>query len=51
MTVDSVKSKAEAMGVLIRAGVDQESAAAHVGLSGVQFTGLVPVTLRDPAQG
>jgi len=36
------------MGVLIRSGVDPASAAAEVGLSGVRFTGAVPVSLRPP---
>lgn len=43
-----VKAKADAMGVLIRAGVAPESAAAQVGLTGVEFTGAVPVSLRLP---
>lgn len=43
-----VKSQADAMGVLIRAGVAPESAAAEVGLTGVQFTGAVPTSLRLP---
>lgn len=42
-----VKAQADAMGVLIRAGVDPESAAAEVGLD-VQFTGAVPTSLRLP---
>ena len=44
----AIKAKADAMGVLIRAGVDPENAAAQVGLSGVAFTGAVPVSLRLP---
>ena len=44
----TVKAKADAMGVLIRAGVDPVSAAAQVGMSGVDFTGAVPVSLRLP---
>lgn len=43
-----IKAKADAMGVLIRAGVKPEVAAAQVGLSGVEFTGAVPVSLRLP---
>ncbi len=43
-----MKAKADAMGVLIRAGVDPESAADEVGLSGVEFTGAVPTSLRLP---
>ena len=42
-----MKAKADAMGVLIRAGVSPESAAQQVGL-GVEFTGAVPVSLRLP---
>ncbi len=42
------KAKSDALGVLIRAGVDPESAAAQVGLSGLQFTGAVPASLRLP---
>lgn len=45
-----VKAKADALGSLIRAGVDAESAAARVGLSGLEFTGAVPVSLRLPAE-
>lgn len=44
----SLKERADALGALIRAGVDQESAAAQVGLSGLVFTGAVPVSLRLP---
>ncbi|HET8556183.1 MAG TPA: phage portal protein [Gaiellaceae bacterium] len=43
----TVKAKADAMGVLIRAGVSPESAARQVGM-GVEFTGAVPVSLRLP---
>lgn len=43
-----IKAKADAMGVLIRAGVDPDDAAARVGLPGVKFTGAVPVSLRLP---
>ena len=42
-----LKARADSMGVLIRSGVDPESAAAKVGLSGVRFTGLTPVSLRE----
>jgi len=42
------KAKADALGVLIRAGVSPESAAAQVGLAGLDFTGAVPVSLRLP---
>lgn len=44
----AVKQAADAMGVLIRSGVSAESAAAQVGLDGVQFTGAVPTSLRLP---
>ena len=37
------------MGVLIRSGVDPDSAAERVGLAGVKFTGALPVSLRLPA--
>ena len=43
-----IKSKAEALGILIRAGVDPEEAATRVGLSGVEFTGAMPTSLRLP---
>jgi hypothetical protein len=46
--VDEVKSKADAMGVLIRSGASPESAAESVGLDGLTFTGAVPVSLRLP---
>ena len=40
--------KADALGTLIRAGVDPDDAARRVGLPGVKFTGAVPVSLRLP---
>jgi hypothetical protein len=43
-----IKNAADALGVLIRAGVDPDDAARRVGLPGVQFTGAVPVNLRMP---
>ncbi|MDO5374065.1 MAG: hypothetical protein Q4F10_11475 [Corynebacterium glutamicum] len=43
-----VKAQADALGALIRAGVDPEGAADRVGLSGIEFTGAVPVSLRQP---
>jgi len=43
----AIKAKAEAMGQMIRAGVEPENAAAQVGLD-VDFTGAVPVSLRLP---
>ena len=44
----AIKAKADAMGVLIRAGVDPKDAAARVGFSGLDFTGATPVSLRLP---
>jgi hypothetical protein len=44
---EDVKVAADAMGVLIRSGVDSDSAAEQVGLD-VEFTGAVPVSLRLP---
>lgn len=46
-----MKEKFEALGMAVRAGVKPENAAARLGLSGVEFTGLQPVTLREPASG
>ena len=45
--MQAIKAKAEAMGQMIRAGVEPENAAAQVGLD-VDFTGAVPVSLRLP---
>lgn len=45
---EDIKAKADALGILIRAGADPVSAAARVGLTGMAFTGAVPVTLRLP---
>jgi hypothetical protein len=44
----AIKAAADAMGVLIRAGVRPEDAAARAGLAGVRFTGAVPTSLRLP---
>jgi hypothetical protein len=44
----AVKAQADAMGVLIRAGVQPDDAAARTGLAGVDFTGAVPTSLRLP---
>ena len=44
----AVKAKADAMGVLIRAGVSPDDAARRVGFSDLSFTGAVPVSLRLP---
>lgn len=43
-----MKAKADALGALIRAGVEPEDAAREAGLAGVDFTGAVPVSLRLP---
>lgn len=45
---DQVKKAADAMGVLIRSGVDPADAAARTGMTGLKFTGAVPVQLRMP---
>ena len=45
-----LKAKFDALGVAIRAGVSAESAAAQLGLTGIQFTGAVPVSLRMPEE-
>lgn len=44
-----VRTQADALGVLIRAGVDPDEAARRVGLGGVAFTGAMPTSLRLPA--
>lgn len=41
-----IKAQADALGVLIRAGVDPTVAARQVGLDGLEFTGAIPVSLR-----
>lgn len=43
-----IKAQADAMGILIRAGVEPERAAELVGLQNVEFTGAVPTSLRLP---
>lgn len=45
---EMIAKAADALGKMIRAGVDPASAAAKVGLSGLQFTGATPVALRPP---
>lgn len=45
---EGIKEKADAMGILIRAGVNPEDAARRVGLAGVEFTGAMPTSLRLP---
>lgn len=44
----AMKAKFDALGVAIRAGVDPDDAANRLGLSGIAFTGAVPVSLRLP---
>lgn len=44
-----LKLRADALGVLVRAGVDRDEAAARVGLAGLDFTELIPTSLRDPS--
>lgn len=44
----AIREKADAMGVLIRAGVDPIDAANRAGLAGTKFTGAVPTSLRLP---
>lgn len=43
-----LKAKFDALGVAIRAGVDPDDAANRLGVSGIKFTGAVPVSLRMP---
>lgn len=45
---DELKAKFDALGVAVRAGVDPADAATRLGLSGIRFTGAVPVALRMP---
>lgn len=44
----AIKAQADALGALVRAGVEPEDAARRVGLEGIEFTGAVPVSLRQP---
>jgi HK97 family phage portal protein len=48
LDADALKNAADALGILIRAGVAPESAAKAVGLPALAFTGAVPTTLRLP---
>lgn len=41
----------DALGVAIRAGVTPESAASMLGLKGIEFTGMTPVSLKLPEGG
>lgn len=45
---DDITARAQALGVLIRAGASPEDAARRVGLGGIAFTGAIPVSLRLP---
>ena len=48
-TPDEMKSRADAMGVLIRAGVTPETAARKAGLEGIEFLpGATPTSLKVP---
>ena len=44
---DDLKQRADALGVLIRAGVEPTVAADLAGLPGIRFTGATPVSLRE----
>jgi hypothetical protein len=44
----SIETQANALGTLVRAGVDPKDAALRLGLNNIQFTGAVPVSLRMP---
>lgn len=48
MDTDMIKQKAEALGILVRAGVDRDDAARRVGLEGIDFSEYYPVALRTP---
>ncbi len=45
---DGIREQSDALGVLIRAGVAPDNAADLTGLSGVEFTGAIPTSLRVP---
>lgn len=47
---EGLKDRADALGVLIRAGVKPGSAAVLAGLAGVEFTGATPVSLRPKGE-
>lgn len=47
---EELKPRADALGVLVRTGVTPESAAETTGLSGLEWTGSIPVSLREPGQ-
>lgn len=44
---DDLKQRADALGVMIRAGVEPTVAADLAGLPGIRFTGATPVSLRE----
>lgn len=48
--MSDLKAKAEALGILIRAGVATDSAMAQTGLTGLKFTDMVPVALRPAGE-
>lgn len=47
---DQLAKSFDALGKAIRSGVDPEDAARRLGLSGLRFTGAVPVSLRVPKE-
>lgn len=50
MDASEAKARFDALGVAIRSGVEQDSAARLVGLEGVKFSGATPVSLRLPRE-
>lgn len=48
MSPADLKAAADAMGVLVRAGVDQTAAARAAGLGEIELSGAIPVSLRVP---
>lgn len=46
MTIDEMAKAFDGLGKAIRSGVDPDSAAAKLGLGGLKFTGLLPVSLK-----
>ncbi|MBT1166730.1 hypothetical protein [Bifidobacterium simiarum] len=48
---DELKGRFDALGVAIRAGVEPEDAAERLGLTGIRFTGMVPVNLKEADDG
>lgn len=49
-TALDVKNRSDALGVLIRAGVEPEIAAQEAGMTGLKFTGATPVALRPKGE-